>query len=385
MKNFISLLLISILMAFTTLVYSQEQPKQDQPKEEPKKKSEIKVAPRPTTQIPIKRVPSVPQASEKKLVDQGEENGPPPKLEVPEMTFDAGDVVRGDTIEHEFTLVNKGEGVLKVIRVQPTCGCTVTKYDSTIEPGKSGKIFVTVKTENLTGPNSKTINVQTNDPELGVFALTVKGNVKALLSVRPKERLSLGIVYTGTKREQVFDITSEDGQPFDVTQISVGDEKIQYNYIKAPDKKSGKLIVTIPADYPVGPIQANFTLKTTHPKVETISINLFGTMRESLSVFPQTLTFSGLSIDFVKNNKDSAELNKVITVRYETEASLEVKSVKSTLPFLDVTSEETQPKQAYSIKVHLNPDKIKIGPFDGAIVINTNIKTITIPVKGTIF
>jgi hypothetical protein len=108
-------------------------------------------------------------------------------------------------------------------------------------------------------------------------------------------------------------------------------------------------------------------------------------MREPLSVFPQTVNYSGLSKDFVVSNPESPELNKVITVRFETEATLEIKSVKSSLPFIEATFEETQPKQAYSIKLHLVPDKVKVGPFEGAIVVQTNKKSVTVPVKGVIF
>jgi len=377
--------LVFVILIFTIFSLSSLCQETQQPAPQPSPKKEIKTD-SPKVVQPIKRIEMKKAGAEDaKPATPEEESGPPPKLEVPEMEFNAGDVIKGDVIEHEFILNNKGQGVLKVLRVQPTCGCTVTKYDNEIAPGKSGKILASVKTENFSGNIAKTINVQTNDKELATFALTVKGNVKTLLSVKPSERLSLGLVYVGTPIEKEFDITSEDGQPFEVTQITATDDKISYNLVLAPDKKTAKFKTTIPADYPVGPIQGNFTLKTTHPKVQTLNINLFGTMREPLSVFPQTVNYSGLSKDFVVSNPESPELNKVITVRFETEATLEIKSVKSNLPFIEATFEETQPKQAYSIKLHLVPDKVKVGPFEGAIVVLTNKKSVTVPVKGVIF
>jgi hypothetical protein len=314
-----------------------------------------------------------------------EDTGPPPKLEAPEIEFNAGDVVKGDVIEHEFILNNKGVGVLKVIRVQPTCGCTVTKYDQEIQPGKSGKVTASVKTENFSGDIAKTINVQTNDKDLPVFTLTIKAHVKTLLSVKPSEKMTLGLIYVGTPVEKEFDIVSEDGQPFEITQVTSADDKVRYTVTVAPDKKSAKFKTTIPADYPVGPVNANFTLKTTHPKVENLNINLFGTMREPLSVFPASVTYSGLSKDFVEKNPESPELNKVVTVRLETEPSLEVKDVKCNVGFIEATFENTQPNQAFAVKLHLDPKKVKVGTFEGALLVFTNKKTITIPVKGVIF
>jgi hypothetical protein len=314
-----------------------------------------------------------------------ENAGPPPKLEVPEIEFNAGDVVKGDVIEHDFIFNNKGEGKLQIIRVQPTCGCTVTKYDQEVEPGKSGKVTASVKTENFTGDIAKTINVQTNDKDMQALTLTIKAHIKTLLSVKPSERLTLGLIYVGQALEKEFDIVSEDGQTFDITQVTTADDKTRYNVTSAPDKKSAKFVVTIPADYPVGPVNANFTLKTTHPKVENLNINLFGTMREPLSVFPVTVTYNGLSKDFIEKNPESPELNKVVTVRLETEPSLEVKEVKSSLAFVQTTFENTQPNQAYSVKIHLDPKKVKVGPFEGTVLVYTNKKTITIPVRGVIF
>lgn len=377
--------LVFVILIFTIFSFSSFCQESQQTASQPTPKKEVNPE-RPKVIQPIKRIEKKRNiANDLKSATLEEESGPPPKLEIPEMEFNAGDVIKGDTIEHEFILNNKGQGVLKVLRVQPTCGCTVTKYDSKIAPGESGKILASVRTENFSGHIAKTINVLTNDKELATFALTIKGNVKTLLSVKPSERLSLGLVYIGQPIEKEFDITSEDGQPFEINQIIGTDDKISYNLVHAPDKKSAKFKITIPADYPVGPIQGNFTLKTTHPKVQTLRISLFGTMREPLSVFPRTISYNGLSKDFVVSNPESLELNKVITVRFETEATLEIKNVKSSLPFIEATFEETQPKQAYSIKLHLVPDKVKVGPFDGAIVILTNKKTVTIPVKGVIF
>ena len=311
--------------------------------------------------------------------------GPPPKLEVPELEYHAGDVVKGTLVEHEYLVHNKGEGVLKIIRVQPTCGCTITKYDPEVKPGETGKITASLKTDNYMGETAKTINVQTNDKNLSTFTLTIKANIKTLLSVKPSEKMTLGLIYVGTPVEKEFSILSEDGEPFDITQVTTADEKVKYNIIPGPDKKSAKFIVTVPADYPVGSVNANFSLKTTHHKVQTLNINMFGTMREPLSVFPATVSFNGLSKEFLEKNPESPELNKVVTVRLETEPALEMKQVKCNIPFIEATFESTQPNQAYSVKLHLDPKKVKVGPFDGALLVYTNKKTITVPIKGVIF
>ncbi len=341
---------------------------------------------------PAKPVPTKRELKKLEPVKEGkvltpvvEDSGPPPKLEIPELEYHAGDVVKGTLVEHDYLVHNKGQGILKIIRVQPTCGCTITKYDPEVKPGETGKITASLKTDNYMGETAKTINVQTNDKDLSTFTLTIKANIKTLLSVKPSEKMTLGLIYVGTPVEKEFTINSEDGEPFDITQVTTADEKVKYNIIPGPDKKSAKFQVTIPADYPVGSVNANFSLKTTHPKVENLNINMFGTMREPLSVFPSTVSFNGLNKEFIEKNPESPELNKVVTVRLETEPALQVKEVKCNIPFIVATFESTQPNQAYSVKLHLDPKKAKIGPFDGALLVYTNKKTITVPVKGVVF
>lgn len=385
-------MIAAIILAVSLVCFAQEaKPAQSstgtekQQTQTPPPPPPVKVTPHVSKRDPKKPMAVDDPAKTENPPAAAEETGPPPKMEVPEVEFNAGDVIKGDLVDHEFVVNNKGEGVLKIIRVQPTCGCTVTKYDHEIAPGQSGKITASVKTENFNGDIAKTINVQTNDKDLSVLTLTVKAHVKTLLSVKPSEKMSLGLIYLGTPVDKEFDIVSEDGQPFDVTSIKPGDDKIAYNLIPAPDKKSAKFKVTVPGDYPVGQINANFTLTTTHPKVQTLNINVGGTMREPLSVFPLTVGFTGLSKDFIEKNPESPELNKVVTVRLETDPSLELKEVKCNIPFIQSSFENTQPKQAYSVKLHIDPKKVKVGPFEGALVIFSNKKTLTVPVKGVIF
>lgn len=75
----------------------------------------------------------------------------------------------------EFTVTNTGDSPLVIVRVQPTCGCTVAEFTTTpIEPGKSGLVEVTYSPTGRPGPFEKTVWVYTNStPER--TRLTIKG------------------------------------------------------------------------------------------------------------------------------------------------------------------------------------------------------------------
>jgi hypothetical protein len=307
-----------------------------------------------------------------------------PEAAVPEMVFDAGDVTRGDTIKHDFVIENKGKGVLEITRVQPACGCTVTQFDKSVAPGQSGKITASVSTVAFTGPIHKTISVITNDSKLGSFQLAVKATVKSIVKVDPNENQNFGLVFSGQPSEKTFTITAEDGAPFEITSIQAEDPNLVYDLSKTADKKGYVFKVTLPADHPAGPINGRFTVSTTHPKVPTLNLNVFGTIRDPLTLYPPQVLFSGLNREYVNSHPDDIALNKTITVAFEMAPELTIEKVTSSLPNLTSEVQTITPNQRYSIKLKLNPP-VKVGDFEGTVTIVTNKKTVTVPVKGKIF
>ena len=316
---------------------------------------------------------------------------------VAQTEFDAGGVTKGETIKHEFIVENQGKGPLEITRVQPACGFTLSEYDKVIEVGKKGKITLSVTTTNFKGPISKSTSVATNDPNMASFQLIIKADVKEILSVLPSENMQLGLIYKGQKVEKEFTIKAVDERPFQITQVDSTDPSVKYDLQMAADKKSATVKVVVPEDHALGAINARFTLTTDHPKVPTISLNCFGTIREPLTVYPPELTYAGLSKEFMEKNPafeyyhldgqtpTDASLTKPITLAFETASDFEVKSVKSDLPCLKVTQETLEQGKRYTVKVLLQNEGLKVGDFSGKVTIETNKKTITIPVKGKIF
>ena len=87
-----------------------------------------------------------------------------PRLTLTEPLKDFGTVPKGTKIDWSFEVKNTGTSTLEITNVKPACGCTVAEFDKTIEPGKTGKGVAHVDTTTFTGPNSKGITIQTNDP-----------------------------------------------------------------------------------------------------------------------------------------------------------------------------------------------------------------------------
>lgn len=386
-KAVMILAVLALTLGIGTTLFSQEKdpapPSQPSPSVTPVTPGEshpaIPPSPQPTQAKvkPIAPAPAAPPAP----VDPAKA----PKCVVPETEFNAGTISKGETVKHEFVVENQGKGPLEITRVQPACGCTLSEYDKVIEVGKKGKITLSVSTTSFRGPISKSTSVATNDPAMASFQLIIKADIKEIISVKPSENMQLGLIYKGQKVEKEFALKAEDDKPFQISQVDCTDPSVKYDLVMAPDKKSATVKVVVPEDHAIGPVNARLTLTTDHPKVPTLSLNCFGTIREPLTVYPTTLTYAGLSKEFIEKNPTDASLTKPITLAFETANDFEVKSAKSDLPFLKVTLDTLEQGKRYSAKVQLQGEGLKMGDFSGTVTIETNKKTITIPVNGKIF
>lgn len=108
-----------------------------------------------------------------------------PKLFLTDDVFDFKEVIEGEAITHSFTIQNKGNDTLKILQVRPGCGCTTAGYDAAILPGGEGKITLRVRTSGFRGNKTWGTNVYTNDPTWKQFNLTLKANVRPLITVSP--------------------------------------------------------------------------------------------------------------------------------------------------------------------------------------------------------
>lgn len=102
-----------------------------------------------------------------------------PSAFVIEAVKDAGEINNNENLIHDFIIRNNGNAPLLITVVKAACGCTATKYDKIIAPGKTGKIHSVTNISAFAGPVSKDITVFTNDPVNPLIHLTSKGKVMA--------------------------------------------------------------------------------------------------------------------------------------------------------------------------------------------------------------
>ena len=107
--------------------------------------------------------------------------GPLTTLEFTESTFDFGEVMEGDKVNHKYTFTNTGSEPLIISNAKGSCGCTVPNWPrNPIAPGETGEIDVTFdsKGKGKVGGNlqSKRVTITANTDPANNY-LTIKGKV----------------------------------------------------------------------------------------------------------------------------------------------------------------------------------------------------------------
>lgn len=96
-----------------------------------------------------------------------------------EQSFDAGEVIKGEKVMAEFTIVNTGNFPLVVSAINGSCTCTVVdKPEDPIMPGKKFLVKATVDTERTgLGAIAKGITIVANT-EPSLTQVVIKAMVK---------------------------------------------------------------------------------------------------------------------------------------------------------------------------------------------------------------
>ena len=79
-------------------------------------------------------------------------------------TYDFGDLVQGDKVEHTFKFRNTGNEPLIITNVQVTCGCTTPKgwARDPIGPGQPGEITIAFNSLGKYGRQNKVVTLFSN-------------------------------------------------------------------------------------------------------------------------------------------------------------------------------------------------------------------------------
>lgn len=100
-----------------------------------------------------------------------------PKIYTEHQTIDLGNVQALTQVKKSVLIFNTGTGVLEILKVEPSCGCTKTKLSSKkIESSKAAKLSFTFNAPNHDGETNNTICLRNNSKER-FYLLSIKAKI----------------------------------------------------------------------------------------------------------------------------------------------------------------------------------------------------------------
>jgi hypothetical protein len=317
-----------------------------------------------------------------------------PKMMVDEPLRDFGSVPKGQKLDWTFAVKNTGTADLELLSVQPGCGCTVAEFDKVIKPGQTGKIVAHVDTTNFSGPISKFVTVQSNDPSLPSSQLTIHAIVKPYVEAYPtgfaRYQMLQGEAQTATLK-----LYSEEEAPFEITRIETPGNWVKAGWKKITDDservQAGRPgqnqyqidIQVAGPETPIGPLAHKVHVFTNSKFQPDYPISIVGVIRPTVNITPTILNFGEVAPG------DTASVRTILlnTNDKRTPSAFQVTKVESNTPAaFDATVKATEKPGEYEVEVKLAKDA-KPGLIDGNVKIFTSDKikpVITVPVKGTV-
>jgi hypothetical protein len=132
----------------------------------------------------------------------------PPSIVFEKETCELGSVVQGEQPACLFTFANAGDEDLRILEVQPSCGCTTAlPGPSLLRAGERGGMRIVFDSENFAGEVVKEIEVRSNDPARPLVTLRVRSLVEPEIEFEPAT-VTFDGVRGGSPARQVVTLTN---------------------------------------------------------------------------------------------------------------------------------------------------------------------------------
>ena len=161
-----------------------------------------------------------------------------------------------------FKYQNTGDQPVHFKSVKTSCGCTAaqTQKDQ-VGPGEKGEITATFNIGDRTGPQVKTVTVETDDTASPVTQLTLKANIKQILEVQPNF-----VFWQAGEEPKAKTVTAKAGKDVPVKDIQVTSPNPQFEAKVEKGSAPGEFKINIQPKQTNAPAFTTIAVKPDYPK-----------------------------------------------------------------------------------------------------------------------
>ncbi len=216
-------------------------------------------------------------------------SAPQPKLEiVGGDTYDWGLVKYKDNpLKAVVIIKNTGDATLKITKVKPACGCTTAPLNkSTLEPGDTTAINITLRIGNRSSSVHKTVRIASNDPQNPNKILHLKCKIFFALEVTPTPYFTFNSMKVGREAKSVLKLKNNTKKTIKLSDIQIKPADMIINIKNGQKIKPGQSIEIAAKYKPKKPgyFNCSFRAKTSAKDMPSLYISGYGNVQES-SIF----------------------------------------------------------------------------------------------------
>ncbi|MDE1889774.1 MAG: DUF1573 domain-containing protein [Planctomycetota bacterium] len=230
-----------------------------------------------------------------------------PKIVFGEQIYDFGRIYIGEKVQHGFKFRNYGSGVLLINNVSSSCGCTIALVSKNkLFKDEEGVVEIKFNTGNYIGKVTKSVIVNSNDPEIPKYKLTIMGEMIEEVNIVPKQ-INFGIIRKGDTCTRTLEIKTVPELNIEIKKVVSHNPYIRIIKCKANENNYNYEVTISNYDY-IGKFSGIVFVYTTSSKQERIDIPFSGEVVGDLTFYPETLSFG--------NIKRGWEVEKAVIVNF---------------------------------------------------------------------
>ena len=298
------------------------------------------------------------------------------KISFEEQVYDFGKIYIGESVKHAFKLKNLGKGELIINNVKSSCGCTAALVSKNILlKDEEGEVEVKFNSGHYVGKVTKSVIVNSNDPENSKYKLTITGEVIEEVSVNPK-RINFGIIRKGDYCTKNMEIKTVQELKIDIKKVESPSPYITIIKNKTGENNYVCQVTISKYDY-IGKFNGIVFIYTSSSKQERIDVPFSGEIVGDLTFYPEVLSFGSVKL--------GQDVKKTVIVNFINK-DVKIEKIEVEPSNINHMISELNNISAKKIDVKLGKD-ITIGKITGSLKIYTNSTiqpVINIPVNGEI-
>jgi len=273
-----------------------------------------------------------------------------PRISFAKTVHDFGEIGPGSRSTCEFKFTNVGNAVLKIDRIQSTCGCTVPKLSKReYAPGESGTITVTYHASRWGGKVGKTIYVFSNDPQNSKVGLHIKGIIVQKVRYSPQQlKLFLKKDISDVPR---ITLTAVDDVPFAIKSFEATGGAITAAF--DPSEKKTEFVLEPKLDYEklARYLRGSIRIGLTHPQCDMVAVPY--TVLPRFETNPRAI--------LVRNAEPGKPvIRKNVWVLNNYGEDFEIVSTSSDKGLIKVLSlEKVEKKNRYKLEIEITPPEME--------------------------